>query len=70
MNNYTVYFSTPAETFVKVQAEDVDEAIDAAWDEVHVTLCHQCAREVDMAGVWEPSAVIDDATGKAVWEEK
>ena len=71
MAEYTVYFSSGASAWVnKIQAEDADEAIDKACNEVHVTLCHQCAREVDLSGDWEPEAVINEDTGKIEWEAR
>lgn len=67
--DYTVYFGGFAETFVKVRADDPDEAIDMAWDRVHPRLCHQCVRELELGDEWEATFVIDDATDKAVWEK-
>lgn len=68
MSTYDVYLSTPAETVVRaVEAEDPDEAIELAYDQAPVVLCHQCAAKVDMAGEWEPTAVFD-SSGDVVWE--
>ncbi|AEJ94154.1 hypothetical protein THIBAULT_54 [Mycobacterium phage Thibault] len=70
MNEYTVWFAQAVGTVVKrVEAEDYSEAIDRAWDELPGSLCHQCARDFDLAGEWEPDAV-EDAEGNIVWEEK
>lgn len=69
MSKFTVHFTTVASTTVTVEADDHDEAIDKACNEVYVSLCHQCAGEADFGGEWEPEAVTDEA-GKTVWEEK
>lgn len=71
MPEYKVYLSTPAEAFIKVEAEDPDDAIEKASDKLRVNLCHQCARQVDVgAGVWEPTAVFDEVSGELVWQDK
>jgi hypothetical protein len=69
MNTYTVHFTTVASTSLNVEAEDIEEAIDEACNEVYVTLCHQCAREMDLGGEWEPEAVFD-RSGKLVWDSR
>lgn len=66
---FVVHLSAPASTFVKVTAVDYDEAIEKACNEVHIGLCHQCDREVDVSDVWEPVCVVDDETNGVVWEE-
>jgi hypothetical protein len=68
-NKYTVHFTTVASTTVQVEADDPDEAIDRAYNEVYVSLCHQCAHEMDLGGEWEAEAVTDES-GKTLWEEK
>lgn len=69
MSEYAVIFISTASASVRVEADDADEAIDKAWDAGPPTsLCHQCARAVDLSGEWEPDAVIDDITGDTVWE--
>lgn len=70
MTEYVVHFATTASTSERVTADDPEEAVDKAWSEVYVSLCHQCGRECDLTGEWEPVAVTDLATGELVWEEK
>lgn len=69
MSAYIVHFVTPASTSVRIEADDAEEAVDKACDEVYVSLCHQCAGELDLAGEWEPEAVIDEA-GELAWERE
>lgn len=67
--SYTVYFSQSAGTAVRdVEADDAEDAIDKAYDDLPGGLCHQCAARIDLAGDWEPEAVTDN--GKTVWERK
>ena len=70
MSEFDVYFRQVASASArKVEAEDYDEAIELAWDKLPGSLCHQCACEVELAGEWEPDAVVD-ADGKTVREER
>jgi len=66
MTEYTVYFSQSAEAIIRVEADDPDDAIDRAWDQLPGSLCHQCAEDVQLAGDWEPALVFDD-DDKEVW---
>lgn len=44
MPRYVVYFAATAETSMEVEAEDSDEAIDLAWDQIEFpTLCTHCS---------------------------
>ncbi len=65
---YTVHFTSTASTSVTLEAGDPEEAIDKAYEELHVFVCHQCAEEFDIAGEWEPY-VVDDENGREVWSE-
>lgn len=68
--SYTVYFTQIASASVRnVEAEDSEDAIDQAWDQLPLSICHQCASKVELAGEWEPDAVVD-ADGNTVWENK
>ena len=69
MPSYTVYFTTVGSTHVKVEASDPEEALDKAYDEVYVYLCHQCAHELDLGGEWEADSVYDNETNEEVWRE-
>ena len=70
MPEYTVTFTTVASVNVRVEADDVDDAIDKAWDDAAITLCHQCARKVEVGDELEPDRVFDESTGDTVWERK
>ncbi len=48
MNRYVVTIAHDACTLHEVEAESVSGAIDAAMDEAGVSLCHQCAKEVEL----------------------
>ncbi|MBO0676860.1 hypothetical protein JRC04_05245 [Mycolicibacterium sp. S2-37] len=69
MSEFTVYFSAGASTAVKVDAEDYDAAIEEAYNDLPGSLCHQCAREIELSGDWDVDAVYD-ADFKLVYEEK
>ena len=69
MSEYTVYFSRPAEAIVRAEAEDPEDAIDKAWDDLPGALCHQCAGDYQLAGEWEPEVVTDE-DGNEVWTRK
>jgi hypothetical protein len=73
MATYTVYLKTFAETSVKVEAEDPDEAPDKAYD-VRPTICAQCSGwgrnyNLELGDVWEAYEVTD-AEDKVVWEDR
>lgn len=70
MSEYTVHFiQTASAAITRVEAEDTDDAIEKAWDRLPGPLCHQCARDVELAGEWEPECVTD-SDGETVWKEK
>lgn len=52
---HRIPFVTTASTTVTVPntGQSREEATEQAWEEVYVSLCHQCAREVDL-GEFEP----------------
>lgn len=71
---YRVAMVQTASTMVEVEAEDVDDAIDKAWQEAPGGLCAQCSGwghgpGIDLAGDWEPSEVFDDQNNQ-VWNER
>lgn len=72
MPEFTVYLSKGTEISVRVQAEDVDEAIEKAFDaDVH-GICAQCSGwgkkwSRDESDDMEPVSVFD-ADGNTVWE--
>lgn len=65
---YSVSLSGYASKAVHVEAENPDEARVQAVEEAYVSLCHQCAHQVDVGDEWEPTAVLDES-GATVWEE-
>jgi hypothetical protein len=67
MSNYIVHFVTGASTSVRVEADNPDDAIKKAANEVNVSICHQCADEFDLGDEWEPEVVTNE-DGVAAWE--
>ena len=70
MPKFTVYFETGASASATVEAEDYDEAIDKAHDEINGGLCAYCSgygqgygKDI---GDFEVTEVADD-DGKTVW---
>ena len=43
MPEYTLYFTTTASQSVTVEAGDLDEAIDEAYEEIRPSLCASCS---------------------------
>jgi hypothetical protein len=62
MTTYRISWSTWANTVTEVEADTVEEAISAAYDEeLPRTLCHHCAHDLDLGDEWDPtSAYADD----------
>lgn len=48
-----VVFNVYASTSMQVEADTEEEARELAEQNVHVSLCHQCSREVDIGDVGE-----------------
>jgi hypothetical protein len=48
MAKYRVAFHATASASVEVEAESEEEAREEAYNELYVSLCHQCARQVDL----------------------
>lgn len=69
MPEFAVHYTTVASTCVTVTADDVSDAIEKADRQVGRSLCHQCAREVELGGEWELDVVYNNETGKQVWQE-
>lgn len=69
MSEYTVWFSTPAEAAVTVQADDPDDAIEKAYNDLPGSLCHQCAHDYQVGGEWEPDVVLDGDSNE-VWRSR
>lgn len=74
MAKYIVYLTTTASTSVEVEAEDVDAAIDAAYDKDMPTLSAEASGwghdwSLDLSDVWDVSSVGDEA-GNVVHEER
>ena len=67
---YQVYMTACASTSVEVEAENVEDAIEAAHDAVYVSLCHQCSGEVEIGDEWQEDSVYDNETDKLVWDRR
>jgi hypothetical protein len=58
MAEFTLYFAQTASCVVTVEADDLESAIDAAYDKTPGGLCAQCAGwgnppGIDLSGEWE-----------------
>lgn len=71
---YRVVLEQIASTVIDVEADDIDAAIDEAWQEAPSGLCAQCSGwnnppGVNLAGEWEASVVYDEHDHE-VWNER
>lgn len=65
MSKFGLYFETAASVYVEVEADDIDEAVDAAYQKLPGGLCHQCAGDYDIGDLkWDDSSY--EVDGKAV----
>jgi hypothetical protein len=48
MKKWIVVLPVHASTYVRVEAETEEEAIEEAFKHVHVGLCHQCSDEIQI----------------------
>lgn len=58
MSTYKIFFSTTASSVVTVEADDLESAIDLAYDELPRDVCAQCGGwgqgpGIELAGEWE-----------------
>jgi hypothetical protein len=53
MPEFTYVFKQTASHVVTVKADTREDGENLAYDELPVSLCHQCAHKYDMAGDWE-----------------
>ena len=61
MSTYRIFWTTSASTVTEVEADSLDDAIEASFDQLPGSLCHQCARACEMSDEWvERSAYVDD----------
>jgi len=68
MPKYNVHLSTVVSATVTVEAEDAEQAIEAAYEEVPSEFCFQCSGhgqpwDLDMGGEWE---IATDGAGKEI----
>ena len=66
MPKYTVCYSIMGSGTIEVEAETPEKAVEIAEGEAYVSVCHQCAREIEDPELYEITGVIDEA-GKEVW---
>jgi hypothetical protein len=43
MSTYRIYFTNVTSTSIEVEADDLDEAIDAAYEKLPGSICAQCS---------------------------
>jgi len=48
MSAYRLYYTAYASVFVEVEADDLDEAIEAGYESLPGGLCHHCASHYDI----------------------
>lgn len=53
MSKFELYFLQTASTSVTIDADDLESAIEQAYNKLPGSLCHHCARDFDMSGDWE-----------------
>ena len=53
MSTYHVLLHQTVGTVLDVEAESTEDAIEKAYAEAPSSLCHHCAREVEMGNDWE-----------------
>jgi excinuclease UvrABC ATPase subunit len=64
MSEYTIYFTSTASCSIKVEADDLEAAIEEAWQEAPSGVCAQCSGmgshskfSLDLSGDWD----VDDS---------
>lgn len=59
---FRIHWTTTASTTTEVEADDFDSALEASYELLPGSLCHQCAREYDVIDAWEEyAAYVDDS---------
>lgn len=54
MPKYSIYGVVAATKYIgEYEANSKEEAEEMAWQDAHVSVCHQCANEVDGADITE-----------------
>ncbi len=59
MPKYYVTFEVSASASIEVEADNPDEAEQKAEEEIHVSLCHQCARNIHLGDYGDCLEVIE-----------
>ncbi len=59
MHKFYVSFPVFAHAGMTVEAETQDDAIKIAEDELYPSLCHQCAREIDLGDLDYEHVTVD-----------
>ena len=69
MNKYRVTLIFDATNSIEVNAASIDEALDKAYnsEKSRVTLCHQCAKEIDIADITR--VIVYDDKGNEVFDD-
>lgn len=74
MTEYRVYLKTWTDVAMTVEADDPDEAIDKAMEDMPRSICAQCSgwgqKWSRDEGEYEPYEVADAASGETVWRDK
>lgn len=64
---YTVLLQSAAGTWVDVEADTPQEAAQRGEEDAHVSICHQCAGQVDVGDEWEVVEVLDEDSNEVDW---
>lgn len=75
MSTYRIYFNTGASSVVEVEADDLEAAIEAAYDELPSGVCARCAGwgsgpGIDLGGDWEVDDSAYEVDGKWIEVKK
>jgi hypothetical protein len=71
MSKYRLYFNASASASVTVEADDLESAIEQAYDELPAGVCAQCSGwgggpGIDLGGDWEFDETGHDVDGEYV----
>lgn len=57
MPKYLIAYTSIVETYVEIEADTLEEAEEEGWMKIDASLCHQCARGIDLSGDWDQCSI-------------
>jgi hypothetical protein len=60
MAEYAIHWSTWANAYTEVEADSLEEAVQASYEHLPGSLCHQCADKVDVGDDWTETSITVD----------